>query len=345
MNDLSRRLLLTRMGVAGAALASSPFVLSAKNRTAPKRTMTELRQALRGVHNFMVTPFRSNYDLDAEGLRRNVAYHAAGNTENMTIVVGGGLGELFTLDPEEQKSLAAAAVAGAQGKMPVVVGAGGGYKLALRMARNAEEAGADAILLFSPPYGPDSADGVSEYFKAVAASVRIGVVLYPRGKEEFWPEVLKRMAALPNVVGFKDPSGGIEMGKAVGSLIQDQLLWVAEGETHALEALPAGSRAYTTAVATFVPEACKEFWKLGVAGNRAGMEGVLQKRIEPVVKVRGVKPGYGVSGIKVALEALGRAGGIVRPPGMQVQPQDRAVIAEIARNHSESSKTDKSATG
>ena len=92
MNDLSRRLLLTRMGVAGAALASSPFVLSAKNRATPKRTMTELRQALRGVHNFMVTPFRSNYDLDAEGLRKNVAYHAAGNTENMTIVVGGGLG-------------------------------------------------------------------------------------------------------------------------------------------------------------------------------------------------------------------------------------------------------------
>jgi hypothetical protein len=103
MNDLSRRLLLTRMGVAGAALASSPFVLSAKNRATPKRTMTELRQALRGVHNFMVTPFRSNYDLDAEGLRKNVAYHAAGNTENMTIVVGGGLGELFTLDPRSRK--------------------------------------------------------------------------------------------------------------------------------------------------------------------------------------------------------------------------------------------------
>jgi dihydrodipicolinate synthase/N-acetylneuraminate lyase len=122
-------------------------------------------------------------------------------------------------------------------------------------------------------------------------------------------------------------------------------VWIAEGETHALEALPAGSRAYTTAVATFVPAACREFWKLGVAGDRAGMEAVLKKRIEPIVKVRGVKSGYGVSGIKVALEALGRSGGIVRPPGMQVQPEDRAVIAEIARNHSESAKTDKSATG
>src|SRR5262249_19317216 len=168
-------------------------------------------------------------------------------------------------------------------KMPVVVGAGGGYKLALRMARNAEEAGADAILLFSPPYGPESADGVSEYFKAVAASVGIGIVLYPRGKEGFGPDVLKRLASVPNVVGFKDPSGGIAMGQAVGNLIQDDLVWIAEGEIHALAALPAGARAYTTAVATFVPEACRQFWKLGAAGDRAGMEGVLQKRIGPLV--------------------------------------------------------------
>src|SRR5438046_1447640 len=99
MHDASRRLLLRRMG----ALASSPL-LAANVKRSPKSTMAELRRALRGVHNFMVTPFRSNYDLDAEGLRRNVAHHAAGNTENMTIVVGCGLGELYTLDPEEQKA-------------------------------------------------------------------------------------------------------------------------------------------------------------------------------------------------------------------------------------------------
>jgi 4-hydroxy-tetrahydrodipicolinate synthase len=86
--------------------------------------MAELRQSLRGVHNFMITPFHSNYDLNAEGLRKNIAYHAALPTDNMSIVVGGGLGELFTLDLEEQKAMASAAVTGAQGKMPVVVGAG-----------------------------------------------------------------------------------------------------------------------------------------------------------------------------------------------------------------------------
>jgi 5-dehydro-4-deoxyglucarate dehydratase len=294
-----------------------------------------LIQALRGVHNFMVTPFKANYALDAEGLRRNITYHSTSATGDMTIVVGGGLGELFTLDAEEQREIAHAAVAGAMGKVPVVVGAGGGYGNALRMARNAEAAGADAILLFSPPYGSESADGAYEYFRAVASEVRIGIIAYPHGGEEYWPGVLRRLSALPNVVGFKDASGGVKVGRALEGIVPNRLLWIAEGETHAFQALPAGARAYTTAVATFVPRACHDFWKAGIAGDTSAMRKVLSGQIEPIAKVRSVKPGYGVSGIKAALESLGRAGGPVRPPGTQADPSDRAEIAAIARKCSE----------
>jgi 5-dehydro-4-deoxyglucarate dehydratase len=336
MGKLTRRSFLK-----GINLVSAGIILgeSSQGQSKPpralRRSMGELSEALRGVHNFMITPFRANYDLDAEGLRNNVTYHAEAGTQHMTIVAGGGLGELFTLDPEEQKSMAIAAVTGAQGKVRVVVGAGGGYKLALRMARNAEDAGADAILLFAPPYGNESAQGVYEYFRDVARSVHLGVLLYPRGQEDYWPDVIRRLSELPNVIGFKDPSGGVSVGKALGPLIHDRLLWIAEGETHALQALPAGAGAYTSAVATFVPKACREFWKQGVSGNTDRMNEVLKARIEPMAKVRSVKPGYGASGIKVALEALGRAGGVVRPPGTQVLAEDRPTIAKIARNHAE----------
>src|SRR5438876_9550711 len=187
----------------------------------------------------MVTPFRAKLGLDADGLRKNVAYHAGSSPHDMTIVVGGGLGELFTLDPEAQRDLGQAAVAGAMQKLPVVVGAGGGYGLALRMARNAEGAGADAILLFSPPYGSETAEGAYQFYHAVATSVRIGVIAYPHGKEPYWPSVLRRLAELPNVIGFKDASGDVAVGGALAGLIPDRFLWIAEGESHALKALPA----------------------------------------------------------------------------------------------------------
>ena len=317
---------------AASALTAAP---AKKDRTGAHRSMQELRGALRGVHNFLTTPFRTDLSIDADGLRRNVAHHASKLPADMTIVVGGGLGELFTMDADEQRAMAAAAVAGSAGRLSVVVGAGGGYRSALRMADNAEKAGADAILLFSPPYGSESGDGAFHYFRDVAASVRIGVIAYPRGKEEYWPAVLKRLAEIPNLVGFKDPTGGTSIGQALGSLIEERLLWIAEGEAHALEALPVGSRAYTTAVAAFVPNACHEFWKHGVAGERAKMQTVMKMRIDPVVRVRSLRPNYGISGIKVALEALGRAGGPVRPPGTNVAQEDRTAIAEIARKYSE----------
>jgi dihydrodipicolinate synthase/N-acetylneuraminate lyase len=205
--------------------------------------------------------------LDTKGLQKNVAHHARAAVGDMTIVVGGGLGELFTLDADEQKAMAEAAVAGAQGTLPVVVGAGGGYGAALRMARNAQQAGADAVLLFSSPYGSEDAEGAYRYFKDVADAVKIGVILYPRGQEEHWPATIRRLAETPNVIGFKDPSGEIAAGKSLGALVPDDFLWIAEGEEHAVKVFPVGARAYTSAVAVFAPKACRQFWEAGVSGR------------------------------------------------------------------------------
>lgn len=299
---------------------------------APSRTKKQLVQTLSGVHNFLTTPFLPDFTLDAEGLRRNVSFHARSTPKDMTIVVSGGLGELFSLSVDEHRRVVEAAVAGAEGKMPVVAGVGGGFRNALLMAHNAEQAGADAIFIFAYPLACDKQDGALQYLREVAKSVHIGAMAYPCGKGKFWPEILRSLIELPNVMGFKDASGKVDIGAPLAS---DEFLWVAEGEEHAEKTLPAGGQAYTTAVATFVPQASLEFCRQGVAGNLEAMKKIRQNRIDPVVKLRGVQPGYGISGIKVALEALGRAGGPVRPPGKQVANEDRAKIAAIAHEHAE----------
>ena len=346
MRGSSRRALLRKMGLmAGAMAVKSPIAGSARPRSPSRPGMDRLRERIQGVHCFMVTPFHPDGSLNAEGLRRNIARHADAGVRDMTIVVGGGMGEIFSLDLKEHRAMAEAAARGAQGKLPVVVGACGGFRMARIMARNAQEAGADAILLFAPPYWnwiPGYDEGTIGYFTEVARSIDIGVVLatvsghnFPTGKEQYWPKVLRRLSELPNVLGFEDSSGGIAMGQELGPLVSDRLVWIARGEGHALQALPAGARGNTSAVATFVPEACREFCRQGRLGKVERMQQVLRTRIQPMARVRSLKPGYHVSGIKVALEALGRAGGPVRPPGRAVLPQDRPKIAAIAREHAE----------
>ena len=346
MPGSSRRALLRKVGLmAGAAALKAPVPGLAGPGSPGRRDMDRLRERIQGVHCFMVTPFHPNGSLNAEGLRRNIARHADAGVQDTTIVVGGGMGEIFSLDLQEHRAMAEAAARGAQGKLPVVVGACGGYRMARIMARSAQEAGADAILLFAPPYWnwiPGYDEGTIRYFTEVAQSIDIGVVLatvsghnFPTGKEKYWPKVLRRLSELPNVLGFEDSSGDIAMGQELGTLVSDRLVWIARGEGHAVKALPAGARGNTSAVATFVPEACREFCKQGRLGEVERMQEVLRTRIHPMARVRSLSPGYHVSGIKVALEALGRAGGPVRPPGRAVLPEDRPRIAAIARQHAE----------
>ncbi len=300
--------------------------------------MEELITALDGPHNYLPTPFHADYSVDPEGLRRNVAYHA--ERDRLPVAVAGGYGEGWKLSPEEHREMVAAAVAGARQQMPVMAGVIGGYQISIEMARNAEKAGADALVIFPPRGQHWRAESYYEYYKDIISSVSIGAVVLPRGQNEFWPEVLIRLAEIPNMIGFF-PSLGPDSdyyprtGGQILEAVAKPLLFMAENEPAASDSFSRGSRAYSTAAAALVPEASRRFWKHGVAGETARMEEVLKTELDPILHIRGYKPGYGVSGIKVAMEALGRAGGPVRPPGTQVDAADRAGIAEILRKHPE----------
>ena len=158
---------------------------------------------------------------------------------------------------------------------------------------------------------------------------------YALAVEDYWAQVIRELAKLPNVIGFQDSSGGLQVGHSLGKLIPDRFLWIARGEGHAVKALPAGARAYTAAVACLAPGACRAFWKNGTSGNLVEMNRILEQRIAPMAAVRSLRPGYSAAGIKVALETLGRAGGPTRPPMGQVLAEDRPRIEAIVRRHAE----------
>jgi 5-dehydro-4-deoxyglucarate dehydratase len=324
----------------------APLTSRLSKRTSPrsrtKRSLKELRQALRGIHSYLPTPFHPTLEIDPEGMRQNAAFYAKAGPTPLSLVVAAGLGELFALDFEEHRAVVSAAVTGAEGRLPVVAGVRGGYRFALRMARNAEEAGADAILVFPPPGGPQTREGQQRYYREIANSVGIGVLIYPRTQKDDWSRLLTELTDQANILGFKDGSGDIALGQSLGPLIRNRLIWTARGEEHALRALPAGATAYATSFASLVPKACLEFWRLGSQGDAQGMENVLRERIAPLAEIRHKlplpdrSPGFGVAAIKVALEALERAGGSVRPPKLQVT--DTAKIAQIALQYAELSE-------
>ena len=80
-------------------------------------SITQSRFLLRGVHNFLPTPFLPDYKVDLYGMRENVAYHANTFNTDMVVTVCGGFGEGLQMDVEEQKDIVSATVDGAEGRV------------------------------------------------------------------------------------------------------------------------------------------------------------------------------------------------------------------------------------
>ncbi|MCY4058102.1 MAG: hypothetical protein OXG44_08880 [Gammaproteobacteria bacterium] len=107
MAQTSRRRFLSRLATAqsrGAAPGSRS-----------RRSLNDLRQALRGVHSYLPTPFHANLEINPEGMRRNAAFYAEIGVRPLSLVVAAGLGELFSLGFEEHREVVSAAAEGSAG--------------------------------------------------------------------------------------------------------------------------------------------------------------------------------------------------------------------------------------
>ena len=151
---------------------------------------SELRSKLSGVIAFPVTPFTDDLVLDVDALRRNTAEMA--EFPLAAIVAAGGTGEMYSLSIEEHRQVVEAVVQEVDGKMPVIAGTGFGAQIAVELAKQSADAGADGILCF-PPYYPNAPfEGMLNYYRAVGESTSLGLLIYNRDWAGFSPGEVNR---------------------------------------------------------------------------------------------------------------------------------------------------------
>src|SRR5262245_39100032 len=109
-----------------------------------------LRDQLKGVVGFPITPFQADLSLDLAGLESNVLEMI--RYPFCSLVAAGGTGEMYSLTPSENVEVVRRTVAVTNGKMPVIGGVGFNAKIASDMAREMAKAGADALLVMPPYY-------------------------------------------------------------------------------------------------------------------------------------------------------------------------------------------------
>ena len=125
----------------------------------------------------LVTPFRQDRSIDTDALRRLVQFHIEAGTD--MIIPCGTTGESPTLSGEEQFEIIRTVKEEAGGKIKIAAGAGTNATLhAVELAKNAEKAGASAILSVAPYYNKPSQEGIFQHYKHIAEAVSVPIIIY-----------------------------------------------------------------------------------------------------------------------------------------------------------------------
>jgi len=284
-----------------------------------------------GLLSFPVTPFKPDYSFDEATYRANMdwlcGYEVAG------LFAAGGTGEFFSLTPAEVIQVVAVAVDETRGRVPVLAGSGYGTAIAREIAIGAEKAGADGLLLLPPYLTHSEQDGLAAHVEAVCASTRLGVIVYNRDNAILKPDTLARLCdRCPNLVGYKDGIGDIELMTRVFSEIGDRLTYIGglpTAETFALPYLDMGVTTYSSAVFNFVPGFATQFYAAVRCRDHKAINAGLKDFILPLIAIRNRKRGYAVSMIKAGMKVIGRDSGPVRPPLTDLTEQELAEIRAL----------------
>lgn len=283
-----------------------------------------------GLLSFPVTHFRPDLSLDLDSYQAHVAWLSG--FDAAALFAAGGTGEFFSLTRDEIAAITHAAKQ-ASGGVPIITGCGYGTAMAAEIARDAEAAGADALLLLPPYLIGAPQEGLYHHVRAVCRATGLGVIIYNRANAVLTADTLLRLADdCPNLIGFKDGTGQIGTVREITARMGDRLCFIGGMPTHELFAEAyggAGITTYSSAVFNFVPATAVQFYTAMRAGDRDTMQRLLIEFFFPFAKIRDRNPGYAVAIIKAGTRLIGHDCGPVRPPLTDLTAEETAMLRPL----------------
>ena len=223
-----------------------------------------------GCGTAMVTPFRRDGSLDEATLRKLIGRQIEQGID--FLVPCGTTGESPTLTREEHLRVVAIAIEEAGKKVPVLAGAGG-YNTheVIELAREVEKLGADGILSVTPYYNKPTQEGVYQHFKAIAASIKIPIILYSiqgRTGINIDPATIVRLSQIDNIIGVKEASGNITQIADIIDRVPDFIV-LSGDDAMTLPIISLGGRGVICTVSNQIPGAMTELVRLANNGDFA----------------------------------------------------------------------------
>ncbi len=269
---------------------------------------------LEGTYTALVTPFSADGAIDWPAFDRVIDDQLAGNITGL--VPCGTTGESPALSSEEQRDVITRTVARAKGKASVIAGAGSSSTAhAIDLAKQAERAGADAVMIVVPYYNKPTQEGLVRHFVGVAKSVACPVVIYNipgRSGVDLGVSAMAQICdAATNVVATKEATGNVVRAQQLAVRFGDRLVVVSGDDALTLPMIAVGARGVISVASNVIPGQVVAATKLALSGDLARARAA-HLRLLPLYDALFIEPG--VASAKAILAKRGICSDILREP-------------------------------
>jgi len=284
----------------------------------------------RGSFTALVTPFL-NGALDEKALRGLIDWQIEEGIHGLVPV--GTTGESPTVSHDEHKQVVEWTVAQAAGRVPVMAGAGSNNTVeAIDLARHAEKAGADAVLVVTPYYNKPGQEGLYQHYKAINDAIGIPIYIYNipgRSIVDMSVETMARLYELDNIVGVKDATANLLRVSLQRQAMGPGFNQLSGEDGTALAFMAHGGDGCISVASNVAPKLCSQLMNACIAGNYTeALE--LQDRLLPLFQALFVETNP--SPTKYALSVLGKIADEARLPMVPVNETTKRVVQDAMRH-------------
>ncbi|MCD6545445.1 MAG: dihydrodipicolinate synthase family protein [Thermotogae bacterium] len=297
----------------------------------------ELKEKIRGVTVVMITPFKEDYTLDEEGLRKLTRFLVDSGVKNGTgvLVPAGSTGECAMLTDEERKRIFEIVKEEAGDEVPVIGGCNHtDTRTVIKLVHYAEEAGLDGVMISPPYYWKPNEEIVLTHYKAIAKETELGIMVYNNwfaSQLDIPLETLIKLTnEVPQIVALKDNTPYIEKFKKTVEALGDKITILnGAGEPHEPYTAQMGAKGFVTGEACIIPQTCVNIYKAEKEGDYEEAKRILREAAPFLDFLLGGEHGAAyIARIKVSLNLVGLPGGIPRLP---LLPADEKVTNEAKK--------------
>lgn len=284
---------------------------------------------IRGSITALVTPFKGGV-VDETAFQDFIEWQIESGTHGL--VPCGTTGESATLSDMEHKRVIELCVEAANGRVPVIAGAGSNEtSVSIKYTNKAKSVGADAVLVVTPYYNRPSQEGIFQHFKAISDSVDIPIIVYnipARSVVDITNDTMGRLATLDNVVGCKDATGEISRVAAIYERCGKGFIQLSGDDPSSLGHTAHGGKGCISVGSNVAPKAYAQFHEL-MWNNKFDEAMVLNRLLHRLHQDLFVDPSPAPA--KYALNLLGKMNPDVRLPITAVQDSNKELILSAIR--------------